>query len=77
MEVGVADTLADGWHAWRDRLKVVAPEHTLEITAVEEDGRYLGYVRVVPRRRAAARLDEPIVSVPTKYVKKPLLRNGQ
>lgn len=77
VQVDVADTLPDGWQFWRDWLKVVAPENALEITAVEEDrGRYLGYVRAVARRRADARLDEPIVSVPTKYVKTRLLRNG-
>jgi cyclopropane fatty-acyl-phospholipid synthase-like methyltransferase len=76
VHVDVADTLADGWKLWRDWQTVVAPDNTLEITAVEADrGQYLGYVRVVGHRRAEARLDEPIVSVPTKYVKKPLLRH--
>lgn len=75
VHVDVADTLADGWQQWRDWQTVVAPDNAVEIKAVEEDrGRYLGYVRVVGRRRAEARLDEPIVSVPAQYVKKPLLR---
>jgi hypothetical protein len=38
-----------------------------------DGGRYLGYVRVIGRRRADARLDEPIVSIPSVYEKKPLL----
>jgi hypothetical protein len=41
--------------------------------AVEADrGRYLGYVCLVGRRQTDARLDEPIVSVPTPYTHKPL-----
>jgi cyclopropane fatty-acyl-phospholipid synthase-like methyltransferase len=76
VRVDVADTLPDGWQLWRDWLALVAPDNAVEIAAVEEDhGRYLGYVRAVGRRRAEARPDEPIVSVPTNYVKTPLLRN--
>ena len=40
-------------------------------------GDYLGYVRVVGRRRAGISLREPIVAVPTEYVKRPLLRSGR
>jgi cyclopropane fatty-acyl-phospholipid synthase-like methyltransferase len=75
VHVDVADTLPDGWRFWRDWQTVVAPDNAVEITAVAEDhGRYLGYVRAVARRRAEARLDEPVVSIPTQYVRKPLLR---
>jgi cyclopropane fatty-acyl-phospholipid synthase-like methyltransferase len=75
VRVDVADTLPDGWMFWRDWLSVVAPENTVEITTVEQDhGRYLGYVRAVARRRPEARLDEPIVSIPSPYQKTPLLR---
>ena len=57
---------------WRDWQKVIAPDNTAEILALEEDrGSYLGYVRLLGRRRAEARLDEPILSVPGKYAKKP------
>lgn len=73
--VEVADTLPDGWQLWRDWQRQVAPENDVEIRAVESDrGGYLGYVRVVGRRRAEARLDEPIQSIPCRYSKKPLLR---
>jgi hypothetical protein len=34
-------------------------------------------VRLVGRRRAEARLDEPIVSIPSDYAKKPLLRSAE
>lgn len=75
LEIEVADTLPQGWELWLDWQVVVAPENTVEIRAVEADrGRYLGYVRVVGRRRAEARLDEPIVSISSEYTKKPLLR---
>ena len=48
-----------------------------EIRAVEADaGSYLGYVRVVGRRRAEAHLLDPFLSVPAQYTKKPLLRGG-
>jgi len=51
---------------------MVAPDNAAEIQALEADrGSYLGYVRVVGRRRAEARLDEPIVSIPSEYAKKP------
>ena len=60
---------------WRDWQMVVAPDNAVEIQAVEADrGRYLGYVRLVGRRRLEARLDEPIASISRAYTKKPLLR---
>jgi SAM-dependent methyltransferase len=75
VDVAVADTLADGWQFWKDWQLVVAPDNVTELQAIEADrGRYLGYVRVVARRRPDARLDEPITSVPSAFVKKPLLR---
>ena len=54
-----------------------APDNAVEIQALEADrGSYLGYLRLVGRRRAEARLDEPIVSIPSEYAKKPLLRSS-
>ena len=71
----VADTLPDGWRLWLDWLRLVAPDNATEIQALEADsGSHLGYVRVVGRRRAETQLSEPIVSVPTQYERKPLLR---
>jgi cyclopropane fatty-acyl-phospholipid synthase-like methyltransferase len=73
--VETADALADGWTYWRDWLKLIAPENTTEIAAVEADaGRYFGYARCVARRRPDAPVQEPVATVPTEYVKKPLLR---
>jgi cyclopropane fatty-acyl-phospholipid synthase-like methyltransferase len=78
LDVELADTLLEGWQLWRDWLEVIAPENTVELQALEADrGRYLGYVRVAGRRRADVTLDEPIVSVPTQYVRKPLLLGSE
>jgi len=74
LDIEVADTLPDGWRLWREWITAVAAHNVVEIQALEADrGSYLGYVRVVGRRRPQARLDEPIVSVPTEYTTKPLL----
>jgi hypothetical protein len=78
MEIKLADTLPDGWRFWRDWLKRIAPDNATEIQALEADsGSHLGYVRAVGCRRADAQLSEPIVSVPTQYVKRPLLRRSE
>jgi hypothetical protein len=78
LDIDLADTLPDGWQFWRDWQSVVAPDNTVEIQALEADrGRYLGYVRLVGRRRLEARLDEPIVSIPSVYTKAPLLRSSE
>jgi hypothetical protein len=71
-----ADVLSDGWLFWLDWQRAICPDNTIEIQAVEADrGRYLGYVRAVGRRRIEVKMQEPIVSVPTEYSKKQLLRN--
>lgn len=78
LDVELADTLPDGWRSWLDWIRAVAPDNAVEIRALEADrGAYLGYVRLVGRRRTDARLDEPIVSVPGEYTKQPLLRGSE
>ncbi len=78
LDIELADTLPDGWRLWRDWLTVIAPDNAAEIRVLEADrGNYLGYVRLVGRRRGEARLDEPIVSIPSEYAKKPLLRSQE
>jgi SAM-dependent methyltransferase len=78
MDIEVADSLPDGWRLWRDWQLAIASDNLAEIQALEADrGSYLGYVRLVGRRRAGVQLDEPIVSVPVRYTKKPLLRNHE
>lgn len=76
VDVERADALPDGWRLWLDWQRAICPDNGTELAAVEADrGRYLAYVRVVGRRRADVKLDEPIVSVPTQYAKTPLLRD--
>jgi hypothetical protein len=78
MEVELADDMSNGWQVWLDWQRLVCPDNRAEISALEADaGRYLGYVRLVGRRRAEAKLDEPIVSMPFQYTQTPLLRNEE
>jgi SAM-dependent methyltransferase len=78
MDIQIADTLTDGWRLWRDWHLAIAPDNKKEIEALGEDqGRYLGYVRLVGRRKPNVQLDEPILSVPTQYIKKQLLRDPE
>jgi SAM-dependent methyltransferase len=83
MDVGVADTMPDGWQRWLDWQRAVAPDNATEIQAVEADGgRYLGYVRVVGRRRGQVKLEEycwpdTLRSFPPQYTKKPSLRGQE
>jgi cyclopropane fatty-acyl-phospholipid synthase-like methyltransferase len=75
VDMAVADTLPDGWHRWRDWLKLIAPENEQEIQMLEADaGRYLGYVRAVGHRRQSAKLFDPRMSIPSDYAAMPLLR---
>ena len=75
MEIELADTMPEGWERWLEWQRFSFAENELEIKALEADrGEYLGYVRVVGRRREEAKLSDPIVSIPTEYSRKPLLR---
>ena len=68
-------TMPEEWQAWLAWQRAVAPENATEIEAVQVDrGRFIGYVRLVGRRRPDAQLEEPIVSIPTQYTRKLLLR---
>ena len=76
IDVATADTMTNGWQLWLDWHRVIAPHNAPEIQALEADrGDYLGYVRVVGHRRGEVQLDEPIVSIPPQYTKRPLLRD--
>ena len=75
VDIVAADTMPDGWQRWVEWHRAIAPDNLQEITALEADrGSYLGYVRLVGRRRADAVLNDPVVSVPVEYRKAPLLR---
>ncbi len=72
--VELADTMPDGWQAWLDWQRAVAPHNAVEIAALEADaGRFMAYVRAVARRTDEP-LEEPIVSIPPRYEPRPLLR---
>jgi SAM-dependent methyltransferase len=74
LDVDHADDLTDGWRHWLAWQRAVSPDNQTEIQTLEADhGRYLGYVRVVARRRDVA-LDDPITTVPVTYTTNPLLR---
>jgi SAM-dependent methyltransferase len=83
VDVELADTMMDGWRVWLDWHNAVAPDNATEIKAVEADGgRYLGYIRLIGRRRGEAKLEEycwadTMRSVPPQYTKKPLLRSHE
>ena len=82
VDIDVAGTMPDGWTLWLDWQRAVAPDNAREIAVVEADaGRYLGYMRLVGRRRQDVKLEEycwpdTMRSMPVDYVKKPLLRAG-
>jgi len=77
VDIDVADIMADGWQRWLDWHRVIAPDNQEEIQALEADrGSYLGYVRMVGRRRPDVRLPDPIVALPVEYTKTPLLRGS-
>ena len=75
--------MPEGWRCWLDWHRAVAPDNATEIRAVEEDaGRFIGYVRLVGRRRAETRLEQycwpdPLRSFPPQYTRKPLLRSQE
>jgi hypothetical protein len=75
VDVTLADSMPEGWQYWLEWQRVVAPDNQVELRAIETDrGKHLGYVRAVARRRADAKLDEIIQSVPTQYAAQPLFR---
>ncbi len=83
VDVAVADTLPDGWRCWLDWHHAVAPDNATEIRALEADaGRYLGYVRLVGRRRDGVKLEDycwpdTLRSFPPQAYTKKLLLRGQ
>jgi cyclopropane fatty-acyl-phospholipid synthase-like methyltransferase len=75
VDVELADSMPNGWKLWLEWIKNIAPDNRLEVESLEADGgRHLTYNRAVCRRRQHARLDEPLVSIPANYSRRPLLR---
>jgi SAM-dependent methyltransferase len=83
VDIELAEAMPDGWKLWLDWLQAVAPDSATEIRVIEEDGgRFLGYVRVVGRRRGEVKLEEycwpdTLRTMPAQYTKKPLLRSQE
>ena len=77
VDLELADSMPDGWNFWLQWQNVVAPHNSAEIHAIESDaGDYMGYIRVIARRRQHAKLDDVIQWVPTTYTSRPLLRTS-
>ena len=78
VKIEVSENMPDGGQLWLDWHLKNWPNNTAEIAALQADaGGYIGYCRQVARRRPEAVLAEPVVSVPTEYVKKSVLREGE
>jgi hypothetical protein len=83
VDVELADTMPEGWQVWLNWYNTAHPNRRTEIAALEADqGQYLGYIRMVGRRREEAKLEEycwpdTMRSLPTEYTKKPLLRTQE
>lgn len=76
VDIELADSMPDGWRLWLEWLRTIAPDNQMEIQALQADGgRHLTFSRVVARRKFDVRLEEPMVSIPSNYSQKPLLRN--
>jgi cyclopropane fatty-acyl-phospholipid synthase-like methyltransferase len=67
VDVDLADTMQDGWLRWLDWHRTGWPDNATEIKTLEVDGgKYLGYVRLVGRRRSQANLWDPNMSIPPR-----------
>ena len=84
MQVEAAETMPEGWRRWLNWHRAIALDNAIEINALESDaGRFMGYVRVVGRRRERVPLDEHCwpdalkTAVPPQYTAKPLLRDQE
>lgn len=75
VDVKLADSMIDGWKFWLRWHHAIAPDNTIEIDAIEQDaGRYLGYVRTIAQKRNGVTLEEPVITIPFDYTKKPVMR---
>jgi len=80
LDIAVADTMPEGWRVWLDWQRSGWPDNAVELKTLEADrGQYIGYIRVVGRRRGEAKLEDycwpdTMKPMPPQYTKKPLLR---
>jgi SAM-dependent methyltransferase len=81
VDMEVAEAMPDGWKVWLDWQRTAHPANLAEISAIEADaGQNLGYIRMVARRRADAKLEtycwpDSMRSYPVQYEKQRLLRS--
>ncbi len=81
--IELAETMPEAWRLWRDWLLTAHPENPSERSAVEADqGRYLGWFRLIGRRNAEARLEDycwPATFQPFSgsYEPRPLLKEAE
>ena len=77
LKVELQDAMPNGWQFWLEWHKVIAPNNQVEIAAVQADeGRYLGYIRLVGRRRGSVKLADQIERIAPQYTKTPLMAVG-
>jgi hypothetical protein len=84
VEIELADTMEDGWRVWLQWQQQAHPHNRSEFATLEADqGQYLGYIRMVARRRQGVKLEEycwpdTLRSFPAEeYQRLPFLRNGR
>jgi cyclopropane fatty-acyl-phospholipid synthase-like methyltransferase len=77
VDIALAESMQDGWRYWLQWLSTIAPDNQIELQSIQADeGRYLTYNRVVARRKPTVNLDDPLISLPSNYKHRPLLRDG-
>jgi SAM-dependent methyltransferase len=75
IDIEVADAMPEGSERWLQWQRVICPENHLELATVEADqGRNIGYARVIGRRRPGEVFDITDHTMPANYVKASLLR---
>jgi SAM-dependent methyltransferase len=83
VEVELADTMPDGAALWLDWYRAAHPDARDYMETLHVDGgEYLGYIRMVARRRDGVCLEEycwpdGLRSLPFQYDRKPFLRDAQ
>lgn len=75
VDVLLADTMPDGWQRWLDWHRALCPDNHTEIKAIADDaGQWMGYCRIIGRRRLDAKAPEIITTIPGQYERHQLLR---
>ncbi|MGQ0680328.1 MAG: SAM-dependent methyltransferase [Actinomycetota bacterium] len=81
LDIETAETMPDGWRVWLDWQRDASLGNAVEISTLEQDrGDYLGYTRIVGRRRSSGELQEycwpdPLRVGPVDFEPRPLLRS--